>query len=93
MTSTQSKLRHFPEHVIALAKEVYDGEPCEFALADALEEIGCAALAGHFRGDVLPGQLIWRHIPGTKCATAYSIANGDERDLPHEYMRELRYQS
>ena len=83
-------LRHFPEHVIGLARALLQGELCEFALADALEEIGCPNLAGHFRGERCG---FWTHFPGVACAVAYSIATGSSLQLaPRGYERELQCQ-
>ena len=84
-------LRHFPEHVIGLARALLQGELCEFALADALEEIGCPNLAGHFRGVEPPPGSLWRHASGGSCITARAIvgADVDLRGMPLEYAEEL----
>lgn len=38
----------FPEHIVNLARAVLAGEHCEYALSDALEEMGLTHCARHF---------------------------------------------
>ena len=83
-------MKHWPEHIIGLAKEILEGKKVEPFLADALEEFGCPILAAHFRPSKR-SHAMWFHkvgAGGSNCTVACVIVGNTPPDLPDEWINE-----
>ena len=73
-----TKIRQFPKHIVEMAAAITRGELVEPMLADALEEIGCDAMASHFRPEV--GWHSLHHSANVPCSVSNVIVAGQIDD-------------